>query len=143
MGSINKAVIVGHAGSDPEVRMTASGAMVANFNVATNDGAKDASGAEKTEWHRIVAFGRQAEFCRDYLRKGRLVGVDGRIQYRDWTDRDGNKRNTTEIVAHSVQFLGSHDAVAAAKVAPAVLATATVSAGAPPEAPIAEDDIPF
>ena len=144
MGSLNKAIIVGHCGSDPEVRVTASGLAVANFNVATNDRAKDASGVEKTDWHRIVAFGKQAEFCRDYLRKGRLVGVDGRIQYREWNDKDGNKRNTTEIVANSVEILGPREGVTPKGVLLAVEAPApTAIVTSAPIGGSAEDDIPF
>ncbi|RAL22462.1 single-stranded DNA-binding protein [Lujinxingia litoralis] len=107
--SLNKAMIIGNLGSDPEVRYTQSGAAVTNFNVATNESWVDKSGQrqERTEWHRVVVFGKQAENCGKYLSKGRQVFVEGRLQTRDWEDRDGNKRSTTEIVAMTVQFLSS------------------------------------
>ncbi|RDV36542.1 single-stranded DNA-binding protein [Bradymonadaceae bacterium TMQ3] len=110
--SLNKAMIIGNLGSDPEVRYTQSGAAVANFNIATNETWMDKSGAkqERTEWHRVVVFGKQAENCGKYLSKGRQVYVEGRMQTRDWEDRDGNKRSTTEIVAQTVQFLSSGNA---------------------------------
>lgn len=101
---LNKAMLIGHLGRDPEVRYTASGKAVANFTLATSD---KAGGEERTEWHRIVCWDRLAETVGRYLTKGRQVFVEGRIQSRSWEDRDGNKRSTTEIVAYSVQFLGS------------------------------------
>ena len=106
-GSVNKAIVVGNLGKDPEVRYTSGGSAVCNFTVATNEQWKDKSGQkqERTEWHRIVAWGKTAELCGEYLSKGRTVYVEGRIQTRDWQDRDGNKRYTTEIVAQTVQFL--------------------------------------
>lgn len=105
--ALNKAMIIGNLGRDPELRYTQSGTPVANFSIATNRKWKDNSGQlqEQTEWHRIVVFGRQAETCDKYLKKGRQVYVEGRLQTRDWEDRDGNKRSTTEIVANTVQFL--------------------------------------
>lgn len=105
--SLNKAMIIGRLGSDPEVRYAQSGTAMGNFNLATNESWMDKSGQrqEKTEWHRIVVFGKQAENCAKYLKKGRQAYVEGRIQTREWEDRDGNKRTTTEIVAQTVQFL--------------------------------------
>ncbi len=105
--ALNKAMIIGNLGRDPELRYTQSGTPVANFSVATNRKWKDKSGQlqEQTEWHRIVVFGRQAETCEKYLKKGRQAYIEGRLQTRDWEDRDGNKRSTTEIVADTVQFL--------------------------------------
>ena len=112
MAGINKAIIVGRLGRDPEVRYTPDGTAVANFSVATSEEWKDkATGEkrEKTEWHRIVAFRRLGEICGEYLSKGRQVYIEGRIQTRDWEDKDGNKRYTTEIVADKMQMLGSRD----------------------------------
>ena len=108
MAGINKAILVGNLGADPEARYTQSGSPVTNFRIATSEKwtSKDGQPQERTEWHRIVTFGRLAEHCRDYLSKGRQVYVEGRIQTRQWEDRDGNKRYTTEIVAQTVQFLG-------------------------------------
>jgi len=105
--SLNKAMIIGNLGKDPELRYTQSGRAVANLSVATNEKWTDNDGnpQERTEWHRVVVWGRQAENCEKYLSKGRQVYVEGRIQTRDWTDNDGNKRYSTEIVAQTVQFL--------------------------------------
>lgn len=105
--ALNKAMIIGNLGDDPELRYTQSGTPVANLSIATNRKWTDKSGEsnEQTEWHRVVVFGRQAENCEKYLKKGRQVYVEGRLQTRSWDDRDGNKRYTTEIVAQTVQFL--------------------------------------
>ncbi len=109
MAGVNKAIIVGHLGSDPEVRYTQGGQAVASFNIATSETFNDKNGErqERTEWHRIVAWGKLAELCGEYLKKGRQAYVEGRLQTRQWDDKDGNKRYTTEIVAQTVQFLGS------------------------------------
>ena len=107
--SVNKAILIGNLGSDPEVRYTASGTPVASFSIATNEKWTDKSSGEKkekVEWHRIVAWGRLGEICGEYLSKGRQVYIEGRIQTRSWDDRDGNKRYTTEIVAQSMTMLG-------------------------------------
>ncbi|MBN2517106.1 MAG: single-stranded DNA-binding protein [Deltaproteobacteria bacterium] len=104
---VNKAILIGRLGADPEVRYTQDGAMVTNFRLATNEQWTDRSGEkmQRTEWHRIVVFGKLAEICGNYLSKGRLVYIDGRIQTRSWDDRDGNKRYTTEIIATNMQIL--------------------------------------
>jgi single-strand DNA-binding protein len=103
---INKAILIGNLGADPEVRYTQSGAAIANFNLATTESwTKDGKKEEKTEWHRIVAFARLGEICGEFLHKGSKVYVEGRIQTRQWEDKDGIKRYTTEIVARDVQFL--------------------------------------
>ena len=104
--ALNKAMIIGNLGDDPELRYTQSGTPVANMSIATNRRWTNDAGErqEKTEWHRVVVFGRQAETCEEYLSKGRQVFVEGRIQTRKWEDRDGNSRYTTEIVAQNVQF---------------------------------------
>ena len=106
---VNKVILLGRLGSDPEVRYTTNGGAVANFTMATNDSWVDKSGQkqERTEWHRIVVWGKMGELCGQYLSKGRQAFVEGRLQTRDWTDKEGVKRYTTEIVAQSVQFLGS------------------------------------
>ena len=109
MAGINKVILIGNLGRDPEVRYTPSGAAVANFTIATSEEWKDKDTGEKrerTEWHRIVAWGRLGEICGEYLHKGKQVYIEGRLQTRDWEDRDGNKRYTTEIVAQSMQMLG-------------------------------------
>jgi single-strand DNA-binding protein len=109
--TLNKAMIIGRLGSDPELRYTQSGMPVANFNVATNEIWNDKSGQrqERTEWHRVVVFNKQAEIAGKYLKKGREVFIEGRIQTREWQDKDGNKRYTTEIVASTIQFLGAQN----------------------------------
>jgi len=109
--SLNKTMLIGRLGADPEIRHTQNGDPVANLSLATSEKWKDKSGEsnEKTEWHRIVAFGKLAELCRDYLSKGRQVYVEGKLQTRKWEDKDGNDRYTTEVVAREVVFLGSRD----------------------------------
>ncbi len=108
MASVNKAIIVGNLGKDPEVRFTQSGKAVANFTVATTDTWMDRENGrqEHTDWHNIVVWGRQAESCGQYLSKGRQVYIEGSIRPRSYEDKEGNKRYITEIVAQRVQFLG-------------------------------------
>jgi len=109
MASVNKAIIVGNLGRDPELRKTDSGQSVCNFSVATNERwlDKDKNKQERTEWHRIVTWAKIAENCAKYLKKGRPVYIEGRLQTREFEDKKGNKRTTTEVVAQVVQFLGS------------------------------------
>src|SRR5262245_61192620 len=108
MGSVNKVILVGNLGRDPEVRYTQGGAPVANFTLATNEAWTDKAGAkqERTEWHRVAAWRKMAEIARDHLGKGKQVYIEGSIQTRQWEDRDGNKRSTTEIVANRLVLLG-------------------------------------
>lgn len=108
MASVNKAIIVGNLGRDPEVRYTQSGRAVANFSVATTDTWMDQNNQrqERTEWHRIVVWGKQAENCGQYLSKGRQVYIEGDIRTRSYEDKEGIQRYTTEIYAQRVQFLG-------------------------------------
>ncbi len=111
MSSLNKAMIIGRLGQDPEVRYTQSNTAVANMSVATTERYKDRNGElqENTEWHRVVAWGRTAEICQQYLKKGSLVYFEGPIQTREWEDKDGQKRYTTEIKALSMQMLDSRE----------------------------------
>ncbi|MBW2047062.1 MAG: single-stranded DNA-binding protein [Deltaproteobacteria bacterium] len=138
MASVNKVILIGHLGADPEVRYTPSGTAVANFNIATTEQWTDKSGEkqERTEWHRIVAWGRTGEICGEYLHKGKQVYVEGRLQTRSWDDREGNKRYTTEVIAYAVKMLG-----------PAGKEGRAESKGNqfPPEEPVnlPEDEIPF
>jgi len=106
--SVNKVILVGNLGKDPELRYTASGTAVVNFTLATSERFKDRSGQqqEKTEWHTIVAWRNLAEICGKYLHKGKQVYIEGKLQTRKWQDRDGNDRYTTEIVADQMQMLG-------------------------------------
>ena len=108
MASVNKVILVGNLGRDPELRYIPSGQAVANFTLATNEKWRDKEGnnQERTEWHRIVVWGKSAENCAQFLQKGRSVYVEGKLQTQEWEDKDGNKRKTTEIVAQTVQFLG-------------------------------------
>ncbi|MCP4693246.1 MAG: single-stranded DNA-binding protein, partial [Desulfobacterales bacterium] len=101
---LNKAILIGNLGKDPEVRYTASGLAVANFNIATSETWNNKNGEKetRTEWHRIVAFGRLGEICGEYLSRGKQIYIEGRIQTKEWEDRDGNRRWTTEIVANQM-----------------------------------------
>ena len=107
MAGINKVILVGNLGKDPELRHTPQGQAVANFSIATSESWNDKSGQkqERTEWHRIVVWGKLGELCSKYLTKGRQVYVEGKLQTRAWDDKDGQKRYTTEVVANTVQFL--------------------------------------
>ena len=113
MSGLNKAMIIGRLGKDPEIRYTTGGLAIANFSIATSEEWKDKESNEKkerTEWHRIVAFGKLGEICGEYLSKGKQVYIEGRIQTRSWDDKEGNRKYTTEIVASDVQFLDRKDA---------------------------------
>jgi single-strand DNA-binding protein len=107
-GGVNKAILIGNLGADPEVRFTQGGQAVANFRIATSESWKDKNGQpqERTEWHRIVVWGKLAELCGEYLKKGRQCYVEGRLQTREWTNKDNQKQYTTEVVAQQVTFLG-------------------------------------
>ena len=108
---VNKVLLIGRLGKDPEVRYTSAGGAVTNFTMATNESWTDKAGQkqEKTEWHRIVVWGKLGELCGQYLSKGRQAYVEGRLQTKEWADKEGNKKYTTEVVAQNVQFLGSND----------------------------------
>jgi single-strand DNA-binding protein len=111
MMSVNKVIILGRLGQDPELKYTPSGAAVCNFSLATSESWTDKSSGqknEKTEWHRVVVWGKLAELCNQYLSKGRQAFVEGKLQTRSWDDKDGNKRYTTEISASTVQFIGAN-----------------------------------
>ena len=107
-GGVNKVILVGYLGADPDMRYTPSGQGVCELRLATSESWNDKNGQrqERTEWHRIVVWGKRAEVCSKYLAKGRQVFVEGRIQTRTYDDKDGNKRYMTEIIANDVQFLG-------------------------------------
>jgi single-strand DNA-binding protein len=143
---VNKVILVGRLGRDPELRYTPKGQAVANFTVATNEVWRNQDGErqERTEWHRIVVWGKTAEFCQNYVTKGRQIYIEGRLQTREWEDREGHKRWTTEIVAQNIQLLGSRRE-GDAPGAPREDATDPFSAGDPPaeipEPPV--DDVPF
>ena len=111
MASVNKVILVGNLGRDPETRYTTSGDAVTNIRLATTDTWKDKNGEkqERTEWHNIVFYGRQAEIAGEYLKKGRQIYVEGRLQTRKWQDKEGQDRYTTEIIADRMQMLGSRE----------------------------------
>jgi single-strand DNA-binding protein len=104
---VNRVILIGRLGKDPEVRHTASGTPVASFSLATNERWTDSDGQKKdrTEWHNIVAWSKLADICGQFLKKGKLIYVEGRLQTREWDDRDGNKRRTTEVIALNMQML--------------------------------------
>jgi single-strand DNA-binding protein len=146
--SVNKVILVGRLGRDPELKYTASGVPFCRFSMATDDVWNDKGSGERqerTEWHNIVAWDRLAEICNQYLTKGRLVYIEGSLQTREWDDQEGNKRKTTEIRARDMVMLGSSGentgsgqrrpvvADAAAVGAPAAQGTSTIT----------DDDIPF
>lgn len=108
--SVNKVILIGRLGQNPDIRYTPSGAAVANFSVATNENWTDKSGQkqEKTEWHRVVVWGKLAQLCGEYLSKGRQVYLEGRLQTRQWQDKDNQTKYTTEVVASAIQFLGAN-----------------------------------
>ena len=136
---INKAILVGRLGADPEVKYTPDGLMITNFRLATDEQRKDKSGerVRQTEWHRIVTFGKLAEICQNYLVKGKLVYIEGRIRTNSWEDKDGNKRYSTDIIASDMRMLDTKGASRG---------TDMVNDNAPPYSgpePIPEDDVPF
>src|SRR5438876_12421030 len=139
--SVNKVILIGNLGKDPEVRFTQTGSAVANFSIATSEQWNDRDGKrqERTEWHNIVVWGKQGELCGQYLAKGRQVYVEGSIRTRSYDDKEGNRRYITEIIAQRVQFLGGggRGAETARGAAPAEEAPA----GAPAAA--VDDDMPF
>jgi single-strand DNA-binding protein len=109
MGSVNKVILVGNLGKDAELKVTGSGFPIARFSMATTDRRKDSKSGEwqeRTEWHRVVLLGKQAESLQDYLKKGKQVYVEGRLETRSWDDKEGQKRYTTEIIADRIQLLG-------------------------------------
>lgn len=136
MGNLNKAMIIGRLGADPEVRYTQANTAIANFNVATTDKYRDANGetVENTEWHRIVAWGKLAEFCQKFMKKGSQVFIEGPIQTRQWEDKEGQKRYTTEIKALTIQLLDSKGDGSGAKPS---------SPSGPTLDPGGDDDLPF
>ena len=141
MASVNKVILIGNLGADPETRTMPSGDMVANFNLATSERwtGKNGTKEEKTEWHRIVAFRKLAEICNEYLFKGKQVYLEGRLQTRKWEDRDGNMRYTTEVVAGQMVMLGGRDF-------PETKRSLSRLEGQLPPEPVIEDDddiIPF
>jgi single-strand DNA-binding protein len=147
--SVNKVILVGRLGRDPETRFTPNGQAVCNFSLATDESYKDRAGErqKRTEWHRIVLWGKLAELAQQYLKKGSLIYLEGRIQSRQLDDREGQKRTSFEIVANTMKFLGARgEAAAAAGAGASPDADAHVSAPAEEVSPspeISDEDIPF
>jgi single-strand DNA-binding protein len=152
MASVNKVILIGNVGRDPEIRYTQSGEPIANFTLATNEVWNDKSGQkqERTEWHRVEVFGKTAQVVRDYVTKGRPVYIEGSIRYEEWTDKDGNKRNTTRIRVSGpgsrLVLLGGRGEGGGGS------SRGSGAAGAPSEAPAegggdefqaSDDDVPF
>jgi len=143
MGSVNKVILVGNLGRDAELRYTPGGAAVATLNLATTEVWNDKQGQrqEKTEWHRVVLWGKQAETLQEYLVKGKQIYVEGRLQTRQWDDKDGNKRYTTEIKADRVTLLGG--GAGGGRSLDRAPAAHAAGPDEPPADPITDDDIPF
>ena len=149
MGSVNKVILVGNLGRDAELRYTPGGAAVATINMATTEVWNDKAGQkqEKTEWHRVVLWGKTAESLNEYLTKGKQIYVEGRLQTRQWDDKDGNKRYTTEIRGDRVVLLGGGGRGASGASTDRGGEGAGMSGGpsgpAEPSEPLSDDDIPF
>ena len=155
--SVNKVILVGRLGRDPETRFTGGGQAVANFSIATDETYKDRAGErqKRTEWHKIVVWGKQAEIAQQYLKKGSLVFIEGRIQSREWQDKEGQKRTSFEIVANNFRMLGGRAEGAAAGMGSgggsAVSHSSHTADQEPmpmedssgPETQISDEDIPF
>lgn len=150
---INKVILIGNAGADPELRYTPGGSAVSNFSIATNESWTNSSGErqERTEWHRIVVWGRLAEICNQYLRKGSKVYIEGKLQTSSWEGQDGVKRYTTEVVAREMQLLDSRSdmdgnygggAPQSQQAAPQPQATAATTAPAQDQGGTSESDSP-
>jgi single-strand DNA-binding protein len=139
MAGVNKVILIGNLGADPEVKYLTNGTTVANFRIATSENRLNKAGEKTTitEWHRIVTFGRLAEICKEYLHKGKQVYIEGRIQTRSWEDKDGNRRFSTEIVANQMQMLGTAGGPGGA---PGFEKEATIEQEMPP---VADDEPPF
>jgi single-strand DNA-binding protein len=140
---LNKAMVIGHLGADPEMRYTANGNAVTTFSVASSRqfSGPDGERREETEWFRVVTWNRLAETCSQYLTKGRLVYVEGRLQTRSWEGQDGQKRYTTELIAQEVKFLGGREGGGAG--AGAGRYSAGLPVGADGEGDVEPDDLPF
>jgi len=142
--SVNKVILVGRLGKDPEVKYTQGGTPIARFSLATDETWKDQGGEkqQRTEWHSIVAWSKLAEICGQYLTKGRLIYLEGRLQTRAWEDKDGNKRSTTEVRADNMVMLsGKFEETRPDRGVAAAAPTTTAERSSEPE--ITDDDIPF
>ena len=147
MKSVNKVILIGRLGRDPELKYTGTGTPFCRFSIATDDSWTDKNSGERqerTEWHNIVVWNKLAEICNEYLRKGRLVYIEGSLQTREWDDQEGNKRKTTEVVARDMVLLGSPQGSAeSGGGSPRRTATAAAPVGMSDSGAITDDDIPF
>jgi single-strand DNA-binding protein len=145
--SINKVILIGRLGKDPEVKYTPSGAPVAKFSLATDEVFKDRTGEQqrRTEWHNIVVWNKLAEICGEYLSKGKQVYIEGSIRSRQWEDQSGNKRTSYEIVARDMKMLGSKGDTERAAQSPGAAGPVERSAASEPplDAEITDEDVPF
>jgi single-strand DNA-binding protein len=146
-GSVNKVILVGRLGKDPELKYTPSGTPVAKFSLATDESYKDRSGERKTTvtWHNVVAWNKLAEICGEYLSKGKVVYIEGKIQSRQWNDKDGNKRTSFEIVANQMQMLNPKENGGAPPESrkPESRRSAPTPPPVEPDSEISDEDIPF
>ncbi len=133
---VNKVILIGRLGANPEIKYTADGTMITNFRMATDEvrKTKDGERSQKTEWHRIVTFGKLAEICGSYLTKGKLIYIEGRIQTSSWDDKEGVKRYTTEIIAQNMKMLDSKGQVRESE---------PPYEGGPAFSETEDDDVPF
>jgi single-strand DNA-binding protein len=149
MGSLNKVILIGNLGRDPEIRYTPDGTPVANFSIATTESWTDKAGSrqDRTEWHNIVAWRKLAELSKRFLTKGKQVYIEGKLQTREWNDKDGNKRRTTEVIANQMILLGPRGDAGAPAPVPQPWdqnkAPESESAFQDSGAGITDDDIPF
>lgn len=151
MASVNKAILIGNLGRDPEIRYTQAGEPIANFSLATSEKwtGKDGQKQERTDWHRVEVFGKQAQVVRDYLSKGRSVYVEGQIRYEEWTDKDGNKRTGTRIRVNQfngrIVLLGSRGDGGRGDAGPRGGGTAEAEEAGPPaeDYKVTDEDVPF
>ena len=146
MRGVNKVILLGNLGRDPEIRYSATSAAIANVTLATSEQWKDKTSGERreaTEWHRVVFFGRLAEVVGEYLRKGSQVYVEGKLQTRKWQDRDGSERYTTEIVAHDMQMLGGGEKSSGGRGGEGPATPRNTTRGGEKSLDDFDDDIPF
>ena len=145
---LNKVMLIGNLGADPEIKYSASGTPIANFNIATSDNRKNKDGEweDRTEWHKVVMFGRQAEVCKDYLKKGSKIFVEGRLQTRSWDDQSGQKKYLTEVVGNNMVMLDPRGQVSSTDESEHDTPDShseDIPESPPDDLPKADDDLPF
>ncbi len=145
---LNKVMLIGNLGADPEIKYSASGTPIASFNIATSDNRKNKDGEweDRTEWHKVVMFGRQAEVCKDYLKKGSKIFVEGRLQTRSWDDQSGQKKYLTEVVGNNMVMLDPRGQVSSTDESEHDTPDShseDIPESPPDDLPKADDDLPF